>query len=136
MTPTLYRMHDQFGNLLYVGRTINPIGRLHDHRLGKDWWNDVAAIFLEQFDTLDELSQAEARAIENERPIHNRAGGSLRTRIAKIGLQIDELYDNPRGTSLKALYSIYWPPEQCTFEEFGIVHQIALDSLRVARLRS
>jgi hypothetical protein len=133
MYPTLYRMHDGFGRLLYVGRTINPIERMRDHRLGKDWWPRVAAILLEQFDTLEELVEAEAEAIRTEHPIYNIMGDSIRNKIAAIGRQIDELWGNEPGTSLRGLYYIYWPPEECSAESFEYVYEGAVQMLSALR---
>lgn len=131
MPETLYRMLDSFDRLLYVGRTINPAIRLNDHRSNKDWWNDVATITLERFDSLQELIDAELMAIRAEHPIHNIVGGSLRMRIAAIGLQIDEIWETPPGTSLKSLYFIHWPPEQCDADQFEETYKRALIDLEV-----
>lgn len=133
MQPTLYRMWGPMGCLLYIGRTINPPSRLREHQASKDWWDDIEAITLEHFDTLDELIAAESAAIRDEHPVHNIAGDSLRKRIAAIGLEIDECYGTLPGTSLEAIYDIYWPPEMCTPRQFEIVYAMAERNLRVAQ---
>lgn len=134
MHPTLYRMYDWMGCLLYVGQTINPLNRLRDHYRGKDWWDDIVAITLEKFDTLDELIHAEREAIETEHPVYNVAGNSLRKRIAAVGRQIDDVYGNPPGTCLKSIYWVYWPPEMCTPDNFETVYAMAVRDLKVAQL--
>lgn len=131
MKPTLYRMYGSPDCLLYVGRTINPISRLREHRLGKDWWDDIAAITLERFDTVKELAAAEAEAIATEHPIHNIVGNSLRMKIAAVGRQIDNIWGTPAGTSLKTLYHLFWPPELCTPEQFESVYALALSDLKI-----
>jgi hypothetical protein len=131
-TQALYRMYDFMDKLLYVGRTVNPISRLRDHRIGKDWWDDVQTITIERFDSAEELSEAELVAIRTEHPIHNVIGGSIRMRIAETSREIDKVYGTSPGTSLKAVYDIYWPPEQCSAREFEIVHLMAERNLRVA----
>lgn len=133
MLPTLYRMWNEVDCLLYVGRTINPISRLRVHRLGRDWWDEVAQITLERFDTIDKLIEAEAEAIRIEHPIHNIAGDSLRNRIAAIGCQIDQCYGTKPGTSLRSIYYTYWPPEMCTPSDFETVHAIAIRDLKAAQ---
>lgn len=132
-THVLYRMYDPMMKLLYVGRTINPVERLRSHRLGKDWWDEIQTITLERFDTAEDLAAAELEVIQTEHPIHNVLGGSLRMRIAEVAREIDKVYGNPPGTSLRAVYYIYWPPEQCSAHEFEIVHLMAERNLRVAK---
>lgn len=132
--PTLYRMYDFIGCLLYVGRTISPASRLRNHRLDKDWWDDIVTIKLERFDSIAELTEAETIAIRDEHPIHNIVGDSLRNRIAAIGREIDKVYGTPPGTSLKGVYYYYWPPEQCTPHQFEVVHAMAIRDLKAARL--
>lgn len=66
----LYRMFNATDDLLYVGLTNNPKGRIGNHAV-KDWWISVAYIRLEHFATRDELKAAETKAIREERPLFN-----------------------------------------------------------------
>lgn len=70
-THVLYRFYGATGQLLYVGITMNPPQRFRAHRGSKDWWGDVVGITLEHYDTREDLANAERRAIQVERPLHN-----------------------------------------------------------------
>lgn len=67
---SLYRLYDEEGVLLYVGVTSNLWQRLRAHA-GRDWWNKVARTTVEWIATREEGLKAEARAIEDERPLYN-----------------------------------------------------------------
>jgi GIY-YIG catalytic domain len=67
----LYRFYDRSDHLLYVGITNNPAARFKQHEHGKDWWNQVASITLEQHASRQALMDAERAAIIAERPAHN-----------------------------------------------------------------
>lgn len=69
----LYRMFSHEGELLYVGLTIQPPQRFRAHRSTKEWWDAVANIKLETFDTHEALEKAERSAISAERPRYNVA---------------------------------------------------------------
>lgn len=63
---TLYRMWSEQGDLLYIGRTNDPITRFDRHRNDKRWWAEVDSITLEHFETREEMLDAEHRAILTE----------------------------------------------------------------------
>lgn len=69
--PTLYRFFDRYGQLLYVGKSVDPISRFRQHRSDKGWWTQVAGITLQHADECD-LDRLERRAIENEHPAYNK----------------------------------------------------------------
>lgn len=71
MTHVLYRFYDAAHQLLYVGITCNPPVRFIMHRHSKDWWSEVARIDIENFNSRDELKNAEQSAIRIERPRYN-----------------------------------------------------------------
>ncbi|OBB15481.1 hypothetical protein A5731_00500 [Mycolicibacterium conceptionense] len=71
MSHVLYRFYSTTGQLLYVGITMNPPQRFKKHRDTKDWWTEVAGISIENYDTREDLENAERRAIQVEHPIHN-----------------------------------------------------------------
>lgn len=71
MSHVLYRFYSATGQLLYVGITANPPTRFKAHRRTKDWWSEVVGITLENYATREDLANAERRAIQVERPLHN-----------------------------------------------------------------
>ena len=71
MAHVLYRFYSATGQLLYVGITMNPAQRFRSHRDTKTWWGDVAGISIENYDTREDLENAERRAIQVEHPLHN-----------------------------------------------------------------
>ncbi|ABD58284.1 G-I-Y Y-I-G endonuclease [Mycobacterium phage Martik] len=71
MAHVLYRFYSATGQLLYVGITMNPPQRFKAHRDSKDWWSEVAGISIENYNTREELENAERRAIQVEHPLHN-----------------------------------------------------------------
>lgn len=71
--PGLYRHFDADGSLLYVGMSLDVMNRTRSHALSA-WWNDVATITIERFETKEQAAAAELHAIRTERPLHNRAG--------------------------------------------------------------
>lgn len=67
----LYRFYSATGQLLYVGITNSPPERFRSHEGSKEWWAQVSGITVENYETRDELCNAERRAIQVERPLHN-----------------------------------------------------------------
>lgn len=82
--PTaLYRLYPQTGELLYVGITDHLKVRLAAHAKDKAWWPQVTRKTVAWYPTKPEAADAEARAIQEERPVHNiaepaRLGGPTR----------------------------------------------------------
>jgi hypothetical protein len=73
--PTqLYRHFDDEGRLLYVGISLSAITRLAQHRSASHWSRAIVRVEIEHFDTRREALMAEAKAIIEERPLHNIAG--------------------------------------------------------------
>ena len=71
--PTVYRLLDAEGALLYVGSTNNVGSRLRAHAADKAWWPQVSTVEVDHFDTMQKALKAEAKAIRSERPRHNIA---------------------------------------------------------------
>ena len=67
----LYRFFDKDEMLLYVGITMNPVGRFKNHRWSKPWWTAISRISMEHFASVDEVKTAERNAIKSEHPIWN-----------------------------------------------------------------
>jgi Helix-turn-helix domain/GIY-YIG catalytic domain len=81
MITTLYRYFSANLDLLYVGISTNPVSRLEQHSSDKSWIDDVASIKMEKFASRSDAMLAEARAIEIEQPLHNKANGSILSKI-------------------------------------------------------
>lgn len=71
---TLYRFFDTHGALLYVGISEYPLVRMHQHRLSKTWWLEIASSRFEHFESREAALMAEAAAIRSERPRYNVVG--------------------------------------------------------------
>lgn len=72
----LYRLYDSKGSLLYVGITADPEARWkgHSHSVRSSaWWPQVAKKSIEWFPSRLAAYEAETKAIQTEKPIHNRA---------------------------------------------------------------
>lgn len=69
----LYRYWSDRGTLLYIGISINAVARLGQHR-GKEWFDRIAKITVQKFETYAQAESAELRAICYEGPIHNIKG--------------------------------------------------------------
>jgi predicted GIY-YIG superfamily endonuclease len=69
----LYRYWSTSGTLLYIGISVNAAARLSQHS-GKPWFDRLAKVTVEKFETYAEAEEAELRAICYEGPIHNVRG--------------------------------------------------------------
>lgn len=69
----LYRHFDADMNLLYVGISLSPLARLAGHSNRSSWFSKIWGITIERFGSRRAALYAEARAIADERPLHNRA---------------------------------------------------------------
>lgn len=69
--PSVYRVFDKRGRLLYVGMSQSFIVRLETHRTDSHWFSDAARVDIEHFRTRQSALKAEALAIRTENPKHN-----------------------------------------------------------------
>lgn len=84
-TFCVYRLYNAAGTLLYVGYSSSVFRRIRAHMDARHWSDAVVKILVERWPTRDEALLAEAQAIAEEGPLHNReAGDRLRERIAKM----------------------------------------------------
>lgn len=67
----LYRHFDTDGDLLYVGVSLVALIRLNTHRNTSRWFDQIATVKIEHFDTKAEALAAETAAIIAENPRHN-----------------------------------------------------------------
>jgi hypothetical protein len=73
--PTqLYRHFDADGALLYVGISLSAIARLKDHGGSSVWASQIASMTTEWHPSRETALAAEAKAIIDEGPRHNKAG--------------------------------------------------------------
>jgi hypothetical protein len=97
MTRTaLYRHYGIDGSLLYVGISLGPVRRLEQHKHKSDWFRTIARIDVQWLPSRSAALDAEARAIANENPRHNKS------RPAVPGQQLLE-QPAPRSTYAKAI---------------------------------
>jgi hypothetical protein len=68
---TLYRHYAANGELLYVGISLSHMTRMAAHRCKARWFQQVANITLEHFDSFSAARKAEQEAIRAERPRYN-----------------------------------------------------------------
>lgn len=68
----VYRHLNAAGEILYIGCSINPMGRYDIHRSHSSWARDVTRIDIQWFDTLDQALTEEQRQINTIRPPRNR----------------------------------------------------------------
>lgn len=68
---TLYRYFDSDGQLLYVGITGDNTKRQSQHRRNSFWFGEIASATFEHFDDRISALEAEATAIQEEKPKFN-----------------------------------------------------------------
>lgn len=71
MRPKLYRHFDSDDNLLYIGVSTSILRRLSNHKSNAYWYDQIAKITIENFDTKKEMYEAEKKAIVAEKPRFN-----------------------------------------------------------------
>ena len=67
----LYRHWDEKDNLLYVGISLSAINRLGQHKDNSKWFEKIKKVTIENFQTRQEVVEAEKKAIWDEKPLHN-----------------------------------------------------------------
>lgn len=67
----LYRHFDKKDRLLYVGQSLNAVSRLHQHAGKSSWYDEIAYVKIQKFETYQEALAAEQKAIEQELPLYN-----------------------------------------------------------------
>ena len=73
MTKTsLYRHFSAEDELLYIGISVSALSRLGQHEKHAPWFDEICRVTVEHFETRDEALEAERRAIETEKPTHNK----------------------------------------------------------------
>lgn len=70
----VYRAYDVYGDLLYVGISLDFRARANAHRTSQ-WWSQVTRIDIEHMPDRDSALAREARLIALFLPTYNRCGG-------------------------------------------------------------
>jgi predicted GIY-YIG superfamily endonuclease len=71
MKYKLYRHYDRNETLLYVGISANVFARIAGHKSTSKWFDDIAKITIENYESYAEVLEAEASAILSEKPLYN-----------------------------------------------------------------
>jgi predicted GIY-YIG superfamily endonuclease len=85
----VYRCFDASGALLYVGVSVAPIARLTEHKAGSPWAQTSATIIVEWWPDKASALAAETKAINQEKPRHNRSGRAIRKSLKRLGCGAD-----------------------------------------------
>ena len=72
MTQNLYRHFDGSGTLLYVGVSLNAAARLAQHKDHSGWFDTIAEVKIQKFETRQEALAAEFIAVQKENPVYNK----------------------------------------------------------------
>jgi predicted GIY-YIG superfamily endonuclease len=67
----VYWLYDADGELLYVGLTTNPLGRISQHRSRQPWGKEIDDYEVEWFPNRETAKSAERAAIHYDNPLHN-----------------------------------------------------------------
>lgn len=83
MSFCLYRCYAADGDLLYVGQSSDPVGRMRHHACVREWWPEVERVVVckSGFEREADARRAEAFAIAWEAPREN-VHGAIRCRFA------------------------------------------------------
>lgn len=69
----LYRFFDSYNNLLYIGISKAFGNRFNQHAHMAEWFSKAHSVTIEHYPDRKSVESAEKRAIQIERPIHNKA---------------------------------------------------------------
>jgi predicted GIY-YIG superfamily endonuclease len=84
MRTSLYRHYDSNGILLYIGVSLSQLRRLQEHSRNSSWFDTVATIKVEYFETRNLALQAEQAAIILEKPLHNKAHSLFPSEVSEL----------------------------------------------------
>ena len=68
---SLYRHYDAQGALLYVGMSLNAVGRLANHKSVAPWFRKINRVTIEHYASRKAALEAERLAILAEKPLYN-----------------------------------------------------------------
>lgn len=68
----LYRQYNAAGDLLYIGQSLNAFKRHSSHKNASAWFDEIATMTIQKYETRADVEWAEKRAIHRENPRHNK----------------------------------------------------------------
>lgn len=101
MKTHLYRHFDKHGALLYVGVSLNTLIRLGQHGDHSHWYDSIARVEIETFETRQKALEAEARAIFEEKPKHNVMQPRKKNIMAELARRDANKYEIKRSEMSK-----------------------------------
>lgn len=123
MSCSLYRHFANDGALLYVGISLSWPARTKAHAGGSRWFDLVAKVEIERFETRDAALDAERNAIKAEKPqfniIHNRVDAT--TAKPKTWRDNPKLFDDPLLNAIKGPDAIVGPALIYTEDYFSVM---------------
>jgi excinuclease UvrABC nuclease subunit len=78
VSNVVYRLYDQNGDLLYVGKSNGFLRRQLHHEKHKEWWGEVTDISLNLYPCRCASEDAERAAIRAEKPRYNNQHNRMR----------------------------------------------------------
>ena len=93
MKTQLYRHFDADRKLLYVGISLSTFARLSQHKDHSPWFEKVATVSIEHFETREGAMAAERKAIKTESPQFNIA---MKKTLAEIQKEEKEFFAESR----------------------------------------
>lgn len=70
--PTVYRLYDAAGELVYVGYSADAIKRSMQHARKSSWWPEIVRAECDFYDTREEAMAAEKALIKRHQPRFNK----------------------------------------------------------------
>lgn len=123
MSCSLYRHFDVEGALLYVGISVSWPARTKAHAGGSRWFDLVAKVEIERFETREAALDAERKAIKAEKPrfniIHNRDDAPKAK--PKTWRDNPKLFDDPLLNTIKGPDAIVGPALVYTEDYFSVM---------------
>lgn len=98
MKTSLYRHYDCRANILYIGISHNFSNRLDQHEQASEWYDQIAWVKVEHYESREQALIAEKKAILDEKPpfnmIHN-GNSTVRIKQKRAGITEDDIINYP-----------------------------------------
>lgn len=120
MKQFLYRHFDRKGNLLYVGRSLNAVKRLMEHRDHSHWFDEIARVEMQEFDTREAVLMAERKAIIAEKPRCNVHHKWVESRYRHEQIEASKKRLVERIVNFQTMYSVSEAAAELKIGETGI----------------
>lgn len=102
----LYRHFDANGVLLYVGVSVNALKRLSQHRDNSHWFDAIASVTIQKYETREQVLDAEREAVINEKPLHNIKLTKCVTKLTPHQAEISRQQLVEKLVQFKPLYTL------------------------------